>query len=110
MPLMRALTDININSMQIPINRVAHIYDETVDKFIDTNLVSFDKSHIETALRMNQDVIDVCGGYVAEVFQGNPDDLLLSMDQPETLPETVTEQHSESEQTKTDTEPKTVKK
>jgi hypothetical protein len=71
MPLIRALTDIRIKSMSVPLNRVANVDQETMEEITELLLATSDPRHIQTALTMNPEVVDVCGGYVADVEEGN---------------------------------------
>ena len=71
MPLIRALIDLRIKSMAVPLNRVAHVDDSTSEVYITSGRATDDEKHIEQGLLMNPEVIDIAGGYVASVQAGS---------------------------------------
>lgn len=59
MPNIRALTDINIKSIYVPLNRAAFVDDETAAELIALGQATDDEAHVEQALHMNPEVIEI---------------------------------------------------
>jgi hypothetical protein len=59
MPNIRALTDLNVKSIYIPLNRVALVDDDTAAELVASGLASDDEGHVGQALQMNPEVIEL---------------------------------------------------
>lgn len=61
MPNIRALIDLHVNSIYVPLNRVANVDDDTAAELIELGQATADPAHVEAALQHNPEIIELGG-------------------------------------------------
>lgn len=110
MPIVRALNDLKINGIHVPVNRIAYVSDSSCENLIEAGQATTDPKHIQTAVMINPEVIEIEQGYTSDllneaVFVGSDGD-----QQENQLTETETETDSDQQENQSEKAEKTAKK